>query len=349
MRSVQGRTIFVGGLSIDASDADLTEYFSSFGRVVSSTVRVSCKGKSKRFGFVTFDSRSAAQQATAHRVHIILNKMATVETAQEPSNKILALQSKVARKLYLGSIPAATDKPQLVAALSGYGVVEKITRLRTKDDHTMYCYVVMESQADAAFLLELGRVRFSARDWLVVRPFIPQLFAREELEQKSRRSNFKLTGATPDQEWKLSDEEGPKRRTESNVKEGAGGQRPLGSYTTNLGDSSKQAAWLSHNGDRDAGSSPTPASVGSPGGPREHHAQPETLTSGTAVDGVFGFGFDVVGRRLPTDERSSADNYRFNLVVRRRDVDPPKHLGATPDFRLDFASGPGHHAFQKRK
>ena len=176
-------TIFVGGLSPEAEDADLYQYFSVFGPIQSSSVRISYNGKSKRFGFVTFTCRQTAMQVVLNRVHIILNKMVTVELAQEPSNKILALQSKLARKLYVGSIPSGTDKADLIAFLSEFGPLEKLTRLRTKDDHTMYCYVLMQTKSDASRLLELKSVYFGNKACLTIKPFTPQYLVREESKQ----------------------------------------------------------------------------------------------------------------------------------------------------------------------
>jgi RNA recognition motif-containing protein len=200
----QETSIFVGGLPAEVRDENLSEYFSIFGKVLSASVRISYNGKSKRYGFVTYASHNKAMRAMANKVHIIMNKMVIVEPAQEPSNKVLFFQSRLARKLYLGSIPAGTQKANLIAALSRHGPVEKITRLRTKDDNTMYCYVVMALEMNAAQLLHMKRIRFTGKDWLVVRPFTPPFLAREVVEFKHSLESKQSTGL----KYQISQREG---------------------------------------------------------------------------------------------------------------------------------------------
>jgi RNA recognition motif-containing protein len=56
--------IFVGGLSWDTSDASLRAAFEQFGPVTEAKVITDRDtGRSRGFGFVTFDSPSAAQTA----------------------------------------------------------------------------------------------------------------------------------------------------------------------------------------------------------------------------------------------------------------------------------------------
>ncbi len=56
--------VFVGGLSWDTSDASLREAFEQFGPVVEAKVITDRDtGRSRGFGFVTFESESEAQAA----------------------------------------------------------------------------------------------------------------------------------------------------------------------------------------------------------------------------------------------------------------------------------------------
>lgn len=56
--------LFVGGLSWDTDDASLQEAFKSFGTIVEAKViNDRDTGRSRGFGFVTFDSSDAAQKA----------------------------------------------------------------------------------------------------------------------------------------------------------------------------------------------------------------------------------------------------------------------------------------------
>ena len=58
--------LFIGGLSWDTTDASLAQAFESFGRVVEAKVITDREtGRSRGFGFVTFDNESSATDAIA--------------------------------------------------------------------------------------------------------------------------------------------------------------------------------------------------------------------------------------------------------------------------------------------
>lgn len=59
--------IFVGGISQEATEQDFREYFQQFGRVLDSTLMIDKDtGRPRGFGFVTFDSEAAVENALAH-------------------------------------------------------------------------------------------------------------------------------------------------------------------------------------------------------------------------------------------------------------------------------------------
>lgn len=58
--------LFIGGLSWGTTDASLAQAFESFGRVVEAKVITDREtGRSRGFGFVTFDNESSASDAIA--------------------------------------------------------------------------------------------------------------------------------------------------------------------------------------------------------------------------------------------------------------------------------------------
>jgi RNA recognition motif-containing protein len=64
--SLQHRKIFVGGLAITTSQATLTQYFSSFGKVEDCVLMHNkYTGKSRCFGFVIMKTVSSAQEIIA--------------------------------------------------------------------------------------------------------------------------------------------------------------------------------------------------------------------------------------------------------------------------------------------
>ena len=61
-----GRKIFVGGLSWDTNDQGLQQAFSRFGDIEEAVVIQDREtGRSRGFGFVTFDSEDAVQTAVS--------------------------------------------------------------------------------------------------------------------------------------------------------------------------------------------------------------------------------------------------------------------------------------------
>lgn len=77
--------IFVGGVSMEAGEEDLKNYFERYG-VVSEVVFVVDKTDSSRrhkgFGFVTFEDESSVEQAIAKHYHIIKDKRCEAKPAE---------------------------------------------------------------------------------------------------------------------------------------------------------------------------------------------------------------------------------------------------------------------------
>lgn len=77
--------IFVGGLSMDASDDDVRNYFTKYG-VVTEVILVADKNDPTRphkgFGFVTFEDESSVDQAITKHYHTIKDKRCEAKSAE---------------------------------------------------------------------------------------------------------------------------------------------------------------------------------------------------------------------------------------------------------------------------
>lgn len=77
--------IFVGGLSMDANEDDVSTYFTKYG-VVTEVVLVADKNDQSRphkgFGFVTFEDESSVDQAIAKHYHSIKDKRCEAKSAE---------------------------------------------------------------------------------------------------------------------------------------------------------------------------------------------------------------------------------------------------------------------------
>lgn len=78
--------IFVGGVSQEATEQDFKQFFTQFGRVIDATLMIDKDtGRPRGFGFVTFDSEAAVENALSRPLEI-LGKTIEVKKAQPRGN-----------------------------------------------------------------------------------------------------------------------------------------------------------------------------------------------------------------------------------------------------------------------
>ncbi|KAJ5123469.1 RNA-binding protein [Penicillium atrosanguineum] len=78
--------IFVGGVSQEATEQDFKQFFMQFGRVIDATLMIDKDtGRPRGFGFVTFDSEAAVENALSRPLEI-LGKPIEVKKAQPRGN-----------------------------------------------------------------------------------------------------------------------------------------------------------------------------------------------------------------------------------------------------------------------
>lgn len=180
--------LFVGGLSSSTTSKDLFNYFKLFGHVLSCEVQRAESGKSKRFGFVIFYDVHVAEWVIGTPDHSIMNKRVTIEWALDPVAKQMSQETRAFRKVYVGNIPSWTRKEQIEVAISMFGKIEKVTRLRKKDDGSMYCYAIMQEISSAQRLLKQQFINSSDSLQLIIKPFTPQK-RKEESNRDQKFSN----------------------------------------------------------------------------------------------------------------------------------------------------------------
>ena len=73
-RTIEGK-VFVGGLHYHTTAAGLRQYFKKFGNILATEVLYNRDtGKSRGFGFVTFDDEAAVDRVVQNRMHMIDEK-----------------------------------------------------------------------------------------------------------------------------------------------------------------------------------------------------------------------------------------------------------------------------------
>lgn len=121
--------VFVGGLSQDTSSEDLLEYFSKFGDVADANVMMDqATGRSRGFGFITFDSEDTVEDVVKQTTHIIRDKEVECKKATPKRAAAMSIGSNRQMLLPLLNAPSFISKHSPVAAMPMY------------NDRTMYIY-----------------------------------------------------------------------------------------------------------------------------------------------------------------------------------------------------------------
>eukprot|EP00658_Telonema_sp_P-2_P020743 TRINITY_DN1821_c0_g2_i6.p1 TRINITY_DN1821_c0_g2~~TRINITY_DN1821_c0_g2_i6.p1 ORF type:complete len:436 (-),score=119.09 TRINITY_DN1821_c0_g2_i6:61-1314(-) len=108
MATIQGRKIFVGGLSWDTDDQALKAHFEQFGHVDESVVVYNkTAGISRGFGFITYKEPSSAQAALQHpESHRVNDKTIEAKLAVQKGDQVtLSLEEKMAKQVFVGGLP----------------------------------------------------------------------------------------------------------------------------------------------------------------------------------------------------------------------------------------------------
>jgi len=147
--SVESRKLFVGGLSADTNEKDLTDYFTKYGAVEGVVLKKDPNTqRSRGFGFVTFESESSLNEAAAVSVHLIKGK------------KINPRKAKVqTSKLFVGGLRDAISDDDIKNHFSQYGVIadaelpyDKNTKKRKG-----FCFIVYEGEKTAFEVIKKGK------------------------------------------------------------------------------------------------------------------------------------------------------------------------------------------------
>ena len=104
------KKIFVGGLSASTVQADLTSYFSTFGKVEEAMLMFDRQTNRHRgFGFVTFDTEEAVEKVCQLHYHEINNK-----TVRFRNNIIITIFIRFSTWLNSDFFPQTSVKTQLI-------------------------------------------------------------------------------------------------------------------------------------------------------------------------------------------------------------------------------------------
>ena len=145
------RKLFVGGLPQDAKEAEIKEYFTTYGEVDTITLKTDpSTGRSRGFAFVVFKSTDGLEAAMAmENAHSIKNKKVAIKKAQAKQGKI-----------YVGKLQASLSDDEIKNHFATFGTIANIEQPfdKIKNERKNFCFITYEKEDVAKKLLKEGQV-----------------------------------------------------------------------------------------------------------------------------------------------------------------------------------------------
>ena len=161
--------IFVGGLTQECTEQHLADYFSAFGSVLSCEVKRDYNnGRSRGFGFVTFHSPQAAEDARSSRPPEICGRQVEVLESMmrgDPGLDTVQRGPDPRRKIFVGGLPQSITEEGLADLFSRFGDVlhTEIKRDFTNERSRGFGFVIFSHQLSAEIALETGSIEVDGK------------------------------------------------------------------------------------------------------------------------------------------------------------------------------------------
>jgi len=146
----EDRKLFIGGLPQEANDADLKDYFGTFGEIETLSLKTDpISGRSRGFAFIIYKEAAAITAATANESHVIKGKKVTCKKAEGRSGKI-----------FVGKLPEeGITKEDLETYFAGFGTVSEVQQPVDKNNDNKprnFAFVIFEKEEVAKQLIKEG-------------------------------------------------------------------------------------------------------------------------------------------------------------------------------------------------
>ncbi|KAL0213400.1 hypothetical protein RCL1_007026 [Eukaryota sp. TZLM3-RCL] len=143
----QENKFFVGGINISTSEPALREYFERFGPVVECTIQTAKEtGRSRGFGFVTFDS-SVDRRAILETTHFLDDKHLDVKDSI-PRGTMSQLP-----RLFVSGIPYHASEEQIRDTFSRFGTIIDFVLPKDAEHHKGFVTITFREREAATHVL----------------------------------------------------------------------------------------------------------------------------------------------------------------------------------------------------
>ena len=133
----QSRKLFIGGISLDTTDDGMNKYFSKYGKITDCVViKEKSSGRSKGFGFVTYETEEEADKCMADRPHSLDGRTIDAKRAvsrEESSKPGAHVQVK---KIFVGGVKEGLDESMLRQYFEQFGTIVSVDIPLDKEKQT---------------------------------------------------------------------------------------------------------------------------------------------------------------------------------------------------------------------
>ena len=142
------RKLFLGGLSWDTTEEDLTDYFGQYGHVSNVSIKYNAAtGNPRGFGFITFANDESIDAVLNSGPHTVKNKQIDPRKAKSKLNANL-------KKIFVGGVDSSMTEDELRDYFSRFGRVDGIELPfdKIRNRRREFCFIIFDTKeaADAA-------------------------------------------------------------------------------------------------------------------------------------------------------------------------------------------------------
>ncbi|CAF1302068.1 unnamed protein product [Rotaria magnacalcarata] len=133
MSGDQNRKIFLGGLSYHTTDETLRAFCSRFGKITDCLVMRNPEGKSRGFGFVTYEDTSSVEDFMRSRPHTIDNRQIDPKRAMPREEQNSSEAHLTVKKLFVAGLREGINEENLRQHFSRFGNIVEVLVMKDRD------------------------------------------------------------------------------------------------------------------------------------------------------------------------------------------------------------------------